>query len=432
MRRWLYLFGILLLLAVVVGAGYLGYRNARPEAAAVPIAPVTVAVSRGVVQQTVTAPGQLVGTWEMMLGMDIAGRLLAVNVRPGSVVQQGDIIAQLDPAPFEEALTTAQIRLAQAEDEYQQQLAEAELATANSQAQVGSTQAKFPSLTAAEVNRQAAIDAANRAEIEYQKALDRPWEPPQVAEGYRLEWERAKDQQTIAQAEYEAVLNQRWAVGQQVAALETEVERTGLAAQFLRAEGVDPLLSLAVTQAENELAATVLRAPFIGVITEVWARPGQAIPAGSDLVLLTDPTQAEVRVTVIEEDLSLVRAGLSAELFFDARPELTVAGSVSRIVPQRVAGEARPLYYVYIELDDPLPEGVVPGMTVDASIIVAQEEDVLRLPRALVSVRLDGTALVEVWHDEQRESRTIQVGLRGDVYITVQSGLSAGDQVVGE
>jgi multidrug efflux pump subunit AcrA (membrane-fusion protein) len=432
MRRWVNLIGILLLMGLIGGAGYLGYLNAQPEVATTPAAPVTVAVSRGLVQQTVTAPGQLVGTWEVILGMDVGGRLLDVNVRPGSMVRQGDTIARLDPTPFEAALALAQLRLAQAEDELAQRLAEAELATANSQAQVSGTQAQFPSLTAAEVNRQAAIEAAERAQIEYQKALDRPWEPPEVSERYRLEWEQAKDRQAIAQAEYEAVLNQRWAVGQQVAALETEVERANLAAEYLRSGGIDPLLSLAVDQAERDLAAAVLQAPFDGVVTEVWVKPGQAISAGSDLVLLVDPAQSEVRVTVIEEDLSLVQVGQATELFFDARPELAVGGTVSRIVPQRVAGEARPLYHVYIAPDESLPQGVVPGMTVDASIIIAQEEDVLRLPRALVRAKADGTAEVEVWRDGRRESRSIEVGLRGDVYITIQSGLRDGEQVVGE
>ena len=74
--------------------------------------PVTVPVSRGDVAQTVTAPGQLVGIQERMLGVDIDGRLLELTVRPGSIVQAGDVIARLDPTPYETALEVAQIQLA--------------------------------------------------------------------------------------------------------------------------------------------------------------------------------------------------------------------------------------------------------------------------------------------------------------------------------
>jgi hypothetical protein len=164
----------------------------------------------------------------------------------------------------------------------------------------------------------------------------------------------------------------------------------------------------------------------------VLARPGEQVSAGANLVLLTDPALGEVRTTVIEEDVSLVEIGQPAEIYFDARPGVVVNGAVTRIVPQRVAGEARPLYHVYLNLDDPLPEGVYPGMTADASLVINSAEDVLRLPRALVAARSDGTATVSVWENGRVVSRDITVGLRGDVYIVVLDGLAEGDEVVGE
>jgi multidrug efflux pump subunit AcrA (membrane-fusion protein) len=104
---------------------------------------------------------------------------------------------------------------------------------------------------------------------------------------------------------------------------------------------------------------------------------------------------------------------------------------VARIVPQRVSGEDRSLYHVYVGLAE-LPEGIVSGMTADASIIIARQSDVLRLPRAVVQARADGTATVKVWHTDGIENRTIQVGLRGDVYVEIREGLNAGEQVIAE
>jgi multidrug efflux pump subunit AcrA (membrane-fusion protein) len=74
----------------------------------------------------------------------------------------------------------------------------------------------------------------------------------------------------------------------------------------------------------------------------------------------------------------------------------------------------------------------VPGMTVDASIIVAQRTGVLQLPRALVRAGADGTAQVDVWADARVEKRTVQIGLRGDVYVEILAGLREGEQVVGQ
>ncbi len=432
MKIVVWIMGIALALVVIGGAGYLGYARTNAAVPEAPAVPITVAVSQGDVQKTVTAPGQLVGTKEQLLSMAVNGRLTEINVRPGTVVQEGDVLARLDPAPYESALEIAQIRLAQAEAAYQQRLTEAELAVASSEAQVGSVQAQIPSLTTAEINLQAAKDAEGRAAYEYQKAVDRHWEPPEVQEAYRLEWVNAQQNVQIVQAQYDAVLSQQWGVSQQVQALQTDVEKAGLEAQFLQDAGVDPLLQTAVSQAEKELAATELVAPFAGVVLDVYVKPGAAVSGGEALILLADPKQGEVRTTVIEEDLSLVQIVQRAELFFDARPEIEVQGVVSRIVPQRVQGEARPLYHVFIALEDELPEGVFSGMTADASIVVAEELDVLRLPRAIVRPKSDGTAVVEIWANGTRTEQTVTVGLKGDIFIAIHDGVRAGDEVVGE
>jgi multidrug efflux pump subunit AcrA (membrane-fusion protein) len=71
-------------------------------------------------------------------------------------------------------------------------------------------------------------------------------------------------------------------------------------------------------------------------------------------------------------------------------------------------------------------------MTVDASIIVAELLDNVRLPRTLVRPRSDGTAVVELWQNGQRVEREVTVGLRGDVFTVIESGLQPGDEVVGE
>jgi HlyD family secretion protein len=210
------------------------------------------------------------------------------------------------------------------------------------------------------------------------------------------------------------------------------VARSSLDAQYLAATGVDPLLQLAVDEAEAALEKTVITAPFAGVILDVFSRPGEQLAAGANLALLTDPRQGEVRTTVVEEDLSFVTVGQPAEIYFDARPDVLVDAAVARIVPQRVQGEARPLYHVYLSLNDPVPDGVYPGMTADASLLIDGAADVLRLPRALVAVRSDGTATVKVWEDGQAVAHEVTTGLRGDVYITILDGLAEGDEVVGE
>ncbi len=69
-------------------------------------------------------------------------------------------------------------------------------------------------------------------------------------------------------------------------------------------------------------------------------------------------------------------------------------------------------------------------MTVDASILIDQRTNVLRLPRALVHARADGTAPIKTWENGETVNRTIKVGLRGDQYVEVLDGLQEGAQVI--
>jgi multidrug efflux pump subunit AcrA (membrane-fusion protein) len=174
-----------------------------------------------------------------------------------------------------------------------------------------------------------------------------------------------------------------------------------------------------------------VRAPFTGVIAEVFARAGETLPPGQGLALLVDPQALEVRATVIEEDLPLVKVGQPAELYFDALPDMVRTGRVTRIVPVRVPREDRPLYYVFLSIEGGAP-GLASGMTADAAIIVAEARDALRLPRGLLRGGSGDTASARVWVDGEIQDRQVQTGLRGSGYIEILSGLSEGEQVIGE
>lgn len=432
MTRRLTLIPVLLLaglsaLMPVACAGLPGRTPAEPTFAD----PVTVAVTRGEVVQSVTAPGVLVGISETVLSLPVGGRLVELNARPGRWLRAGDVLARLDDGPYAAALERARLTLEQATAAHAQQVAELSLTAEGDRAQVDQARAQYSPLTAAELQLQAAQEAEQRALAEYNKAVDRPWEPADVVEGYRLEAVAAQRQREIAAGELAAAQNQQWAVGEEVTARQATLDRTEAERAFLQAQGVDPLLRLAVSEAEDALAATVLTAPFDGVILDVLVMPGETVAAGQSVLLLADPAVVEVQTEVIEEDLPLLNLGQSAELFFDARPDVAVLGRVDRIVPRRIAGEDRPLYTVYLSLDDALPSGVLPGMTVDASIIIDARIDALRLPRGLVRGGGD-EATVDVWRDGRRESQPVEVGLRGDVYTEILAGLAEGDQVVAE
>jgi len=225
-----------------------------------------------------------------------------------------------------------------------------------------------------------------------------------------------------------------------LAAADAELELAQIAYDTLK-DGVNPNeLALAQTNLEKaqldlSLAkasqdALQITAPFDGVILVVSVQVGEIVGQGSHVLQMADPQALEVLVSIVEEDYPLVVVGQPVELYFDAAPELEVAGQVERIVPKRIDGSL-PLYQVYFSIND-VPEMVVDGMTADAAIILAHQDDVLRLPRALVQANSDGTATVSVWMRDHAEERSLTVGLRGDMFVEILSGLKEGEQVVGQ
>jgi hypothetical protein len=73
MKLWIILLIGLLVIAVVV-AGYLGFRSTQVDPSLTATPPATVPVTRGSIQQTVTAPGLLEGTRQVRLEMGVGGR----------------------------------------------------------------------------------------------------------------------------------------------------------------------------------------------------------------------------------------------------------------------------------------------------------------------------------------------------------------------
>jgi RND family efflux transporter MFP subunit len=278
---------------------------------------------------------------------------------------------------------------------------------------------------------QAAVGNGDVAVRRAQEELDRALAGPAADEIQVAQLNVEKAQARLAQLTAppdEATLKAAQLQQEQAQARLAELTAGPSQVDLKQAEAAVRSTQLALEQAQAALQATTLAAPFNGIVLEVRASPGETVAAGAGLIRLADTSAVEVEATVVEEDFPLVQAGQPVELFFDARPEVTVKGRVARIVPQRGAGDS-PVYPIYIALDE-APTGLVPGMTVDASVFIAQRTDVLRLPRSLARARSDGAALVKVWNGLTTEERTVKVGLRGNQYVEILEGLREGEQVV--
>lgn len=125
-RGWLI---SLIILIILAGGGYWWYhtnqsaqRSASQGAFAVPKVPVrAVAVEEGFLQERLKAIGTVTAFNIVTVRSRVEGELLEIHFQDGQFVEAGDVLAQIDPRPYE-------LRVEQAKGQYKQSKAQLDIA----------------------------------------------------------------------------------------------------------------------------------------------------------------------------------------------------------------------------------------------------------------------------------------------------------------
>lgn len=365
---------------------------------------------------TILADGQLVAVNPpLALGFEANGRVLEIMVQAGQQVAAGDVLATLDDAALQEALTNAQIQQAQAEnslaqaqlavddllnwqpDETAVALAEANVAAAEAGLENAETSDSLAgnSLTSAQVNLNRAERSLTDAQAAYDTAHDpgRDWELGDPFRSRALEAERdgtarslqsAQENLQVARAQYNLAvggLNNDTAVSAQAQLLNaqqalaqatdgpgaSEIRRAQL--QVEQAAISLEQSQIAVLQAEQDLAKAELVAPWGGTISAVAVSPGAFVGAGTAVVTLIDTEQIQFQTSNLSErDLAQVNAGQPVEVVLKTYPTQPIGGRVVGVVPQAAGtvGDAA-VFTVLVDMDAS-ELNLRPGMTGRAEI----------------------------------------------------------------
>jgi HlyD family secretion protein len=188
-----------------------------------------------------------------------------------------------------------------------------------------------------------------------------------------------------------------------------------------------------VTQASLE--RTRLVAPFSGIIAEINGELGEFVtpsPVGiptPPTVDLIDSSCLYISAPIDEVDAPSVQEGLPARISLDAFADRTFSGHVRRVAPYvlDLEKQARTVE-IEAEIDDPDKSALLPGYSADVEILLASEDDALRVP---TSVIMEGNQ-VYVYDATlgQISLRDIEPGISNWEYTAINGGLRAGEQVV--
>jgi HlyD family secretion protein len=350
---------------------------------------------------SVTASGQVRPRTKVDVASDISGRIVRLAVKEGALVSKGQFLLQIEPTQYEAAV----------------QRAEASLASARASA----AQAKA-SLIQAQRNyeRSAEIRKAN----------------PSLISDEQLE--QLKTQAEVNQALADAATHQ---VDQSIAALR---------------------------DSRSSLSKTTIVAPMSGRVTRLNVEQGEtAVPGtfnkdAATLLTISDMGVLETKVKVDETDVARISIGDSAQVQIDAFPDTTFTGKVVEISNSSVKSATAQTsndqavdYEVTIQLLNP-PLDTRPDFSATAKVITDSRTKALSIPIIALTVREDsaltrgdtavglgkarpakevGKKDVEgvfvVGKDLKVSFRRVKVGIAGDKYFEVLSGLKEGERIVG-
>ncbi len=183
-----------------------------------------------------------------------------------------------------------------------------------------------------------------------------------------------------------------------------------------------------VSLLQSQIQDAVLKSHTDGQITKVNKREGEMTQTTDSVISFLPTAPFQVEVDIYEEDIVDVKVSNSVKITIPAFPDEILEGKVVSIDPAEKLIGGVVYYEVTISFEEE-KEGIKPGMTADIIIESEKKENVLVIPKGTVE-KINGKKIVRVFKDGEVEEREIEIGLEGDDFIEIISGLEEGEEVV--
>lgn len=383
-------------LAVVVLVGVVAATKGRTKAVEVKIEPVG---NRDLVA-SVTASGQVASHTKVDVASDVSGRITRLAVKEGDMVRKGQFLLEIDPS------------------QYQAAVGRNVAAVASSRAQVEQTKATLA-----------------QAQHTYDRTADLQRRNPALVSADQV------DQLLTAVKVNQALVNNAThGVAQAEAALR---------------------------DAQSSLNKTTIVSPIDGQVTRLNVEQGETAIQGTlnkdaaTLLTVSDMTNLETKVKVNETDVAHVKVGDSAMVQIDAFPDTTFRGQVTEISNSSLKAAASSSgqtdqavdYYVTVRLLNP-PAQTRPDFSATAKIVTDTRKHAIAIPIIALTIRdntpvntgdsaaglgkapvkqvgkKDADGVFVVGTGNKVTFRPVKVGIAGEQYFEVLSGLKPGEKIV--
>jgi HlyD family secretion protein len=350
-------------------------------------------VRRLTIQSTVSTNGKVEPVEWAAARAETAGVVRTINVRRGQTVEAGQTLLTLDTTAAQSDLATALAR---------EQEARTEVLTLGQ----GGKAATLASLNDAIKTAQALVDVAQRNYEALQRLAAH-----QAAT--KLQVQDAKDALERAKLQLSALENQR-------RTLVTSSDRVVAEAKLRDAQA-------AVALAQHRVALGDVKSPIAGTVYQFDLKLGAYMQPGDLVALIGKLDRVKVIVYVDEPDLGRVAENMAVRITWDARPGQEWWGRVDRLPTEVVAQGTRTVGEVTTIVDNPNHD-LLPGVTVNATIVSAVVKDAIGIPKAALRT-MRATAGVYKLSGKSVVWTPVKTGVSDVNNVQILSGLRLGDRV---
>jgi RND family efflux transporter MFP subunit len=331
--------------------------------------------------ETVTANGTLAAFDQTTVSVKVPGRVRAITVDLGSVVSQGQVIAQVDS------------------EDYRLRVQQAEASLAQARARLG----------LAPEGTDDRIDPEQTATVRQARA---------VLDEARYNRDRAArlvEQGVIAKAEFDAATATfKVAEGRYQDAYEEIRNRQGILAQR-RSE---------LALARQQLKDTAVIAPLNGIVQEKRTSIGEYLAAGAPVVNIVRMDPLRLRAEIPERESHTVHSGQDVRVTVEGDTNIYV-GKIMRLSPV-IAEQNRMLV---VEADVRNNGKLRPGSFAHAEIVTNDAKMAVTVPNNAI-VTFAGIEKVIVVQNGKALEKPITTGRRNTDFTEIVAGINVGEKVI--
>jgi RND family efflux transporter MFP subunit len=464
-NRRLIIGGIIIMFLALGSLAFISVQSAGKDQTPTTQALKTAEVIVGDLTSEVSGTGSIVAPNAVDLAFSTTGKVAELNVNPGNLVTEGDVLAKLDRiSALEMNVDSAKLALSKAQKALDDLEANKEITLANALTAQSEAAKALEKAQKGEVNKYTGRCEKNVTENYYMEYM--------YSRGDYLYWARFLEggsgygemyiRQNMAPYELEMRTNYaNWKycegyseleINQSSAAVDLAQSNYDKAKEYYEAlknnNGIDPDeqalaemtkkdAELKLEEAQKILDGATLTSPIDGTVLTVAASVGEILDKDtykSPYIKIADLSEPVLKASFDETDLPNINTGCSAKATFSSLQGKIYDGTISQIDPALTETNSVSSVTTYISLkNDPSAEitNLPVGLNATVELTCTLANDVLLVPLQALKDEDGGKAQVYVMNaDNTYTAHMVDVGQKSMTHAEIKGNLKVGDKVI--